>query len=67
MVFGETDERNFRRIEKNGQQTLINQYSEENEEDEVDEALLQKLRSQLERANQTIVNMRSKENFLRIR
>jgi hypothetical protein len=66
LVFGETDERNFRRIGK-GHQTLINQYSEENEEDEVDEALLQKLRSQLERANQTIVNMRSKENFLRIR
>ena len=33
-MFGETDERNFRRIGKNAQQTLGNRYSEGNEEDE---------------------------------
>ena len=67
-MFGETDERNFRRFGKNLKQNSKNQFSVENEEEEeVDEALLEKLRSQLERANQTIVNMRSKEKLLRTR
>ena len=67
MVFGETDERNFRRIGKNSQQVLVSRFADQNGEEEVDEALLEKLRSQLERANQTIVNMRSKEKLLRTR
>ena len=56
LVFGDTDERNFRRTE-----------NDLKEEDDLDEALLAKLRAQLERANQTIVNMRNKEKSLRTR
>ena len=56
LVFGDTDERNFRRTE-----------NDLKEEDDIDEALLARLRAQLERANQTIVNMRNKEKSLRTR
>ena len=56
LVFGDTDERNFRRTE-----------NDLKEEDDIDEALLSRLRAQLERANQTIVNMRNKEKSLRTR
>ena len=68
LVFGETDQRKFRRPGKDSKQASRNQYSDQNdEEEELDEALLEKLRSQLERANQTIVSMRNKEKLLRTR
>ena len=68
MVFGETDQRSFRRPGKESRQSSRNQYSDQNiEDEELDEALLEKLRSQLERANQTIVSMRNKEKLLRTR
>ena len=67
LVFGETDRRNLRIIVKGAKQTPRNRYSEENEEEDIDEALLEKLRNQLQRANQTIVNMRNKEKLLRTR
>ena len=68
MVFGETDQRKFRRPGKESKLSSRNQYSDQNiEDEELDEALLEKLRSQLERANQTIVSMRNKEKLLRTR
>ena len=68
LVFGETDQRNFRRPGKESKLSSKNQYSDQNiEDEELDEALLEKLRSQLERANQTIVSMRNKEKLLRTR
>ena len=68
MVFGETDQRSFRRPGKDSKHSSRNQYSDQNiEDEELDEALLEKLRSQLERANQTIVSMRNKEKLLRTR
>ena len=68
LVFGETDQRNFRRPGKEVKPSSRNQYSDQNEdEEELDEALLEKLRSQLERANKMIVSMRSKEKLLRTR
>ena len=68
LVFGETDQRKFRRPGNESKLSSRNQYSDQNfEDEEVDEALLEKLRSQLERANQTIVSMRNKEKLLRTR
>ena len=51
LIVGEIDEKKFR----------------SSKEEEIDEALLEKLRDQLERANQTIVSMRNKERLLRIK
>ena len=68
LVFGETDKRNFKSPVKGTKHPSKNQYSEQNDdEEELDDALLEKLQSQLQRANQTIVNMRSKEKLLRTR
>ena len=68
LVFGETDQRKFRRPGNESKLSSRNQYSDQNiEDEELDEALLEKLRSQLERANQTIVSMRNKEKLLRTR
>ena len=67
-MFGETDQRNFKHPGKGAKLPSKNQFSEQNDdEEELDDALLEKLRSQLQRANQTIVNMRSKEKLLRTR
>ena len=67
-MFGETDQRNFKNPSKGAKHPSKNQFSEQNDdEEELDDALLEKLRSQLQRANQTIVNMRSKEKLLRTR
>ena len=57
---------------KDVQPITRNRYSEHIEnnatnEEEIDETLLERLRAQLERANQTIVNMRNKEKLLRTR
>ena len=39
----------------------------EEEDEDIDESLLERLRTQLERANHTIVSMRDKEKMLRER
>ena len=68
LVFGETDQKYFKNPGKGVKHPSKNQFSEQNDdEEELDDALLEKLRSQLQRANQTIVNMRSKEKLLRTR
>ena len=68
LVFGETDQIKLRRTGKEAKQSSKNQYLDQNDdEEELDEALLEKLRAQLERANKTIVSMRSEEKLLRTR